>query len=282
MGFAVKFGISYPRSPHVPALRIHIITPSFNQRAFLPRTIASVLGQRGDGFDLRYHILDGGSTDGTLEILKQIDDPRVRWSSPTDRGQPHAINTGLAHARDAGADIVAWLNSDDLYTPGALDAVAHAFTSHPDTQWLAGRCEIIDDSDRVIRANVTRYKDRGLRHYAYRKLLRENFISQPAVFWRRSFGDEIGPLDESLHWAMDYDLWLRMARASKPLILDRVLAQFRIHQASKSGRVDRRQFDQQYAVASRYFDGDVVSRMLHKFHVEKIVAAYRVMRLLNM
>ena len=97
----------------------------------------------------------------------------------------------------------------------------------------------------------------------------------------RSFGEEVGSLDESLHWAMDYDLWLRMARASKPLILDRVLAQFRIHATSKSGRVDRRQFDEQYAVASRYFDGDRVSRLVHKFNVEKIVTAYRLMRLVG-
>ena len=142
-----------------------------------------------------------------------------------------------------------------------------------------GRCQIIDAADRVIRAAVTQYKDRGLSRYAYRKLLRENFISQPAVFWRLDFGRAAGPLDESLHWTMDYDLWLRLGRRSDPLILDQVLAQFRLHSASKSGRVDRRQFDEQFAVARRYFDGDVASRLVHRFNVEKVVWAYRLMRL---
>jgi glycosyltransferase involved in cell wall biosynthesis len=257
-------------------MKISIVTPSFNQCAFLRRTMASILGQAGP-FDLEWLVIDGGSTDGTLDLLRSISDPRVRWISEPDRGQSHAINKGLALA---GGDVVAWLNSDDLYADGALAAVARAFEGNPDAQWIIGRCDIIDEHDRPIRPRITRYKDRQLRRYGYRRLLRENFISQPAVFWRREFGAQVGPLDESLHWTMDYDLWLRMGRLSPPLILndEQPLARFRLHSQSKSGQVDRRQFDEGYAVALRYLDGDWMSRWAHRLNVEKIVAAYRVMR----
>ncbi len=148
-------------------------------------------------------------------------------------------------------------------------------------KWLVGRYQIVDETGKTIRESITRYKDRGLNRYSYSKLLRENFIAQPAVFWRRDFGSQAGPLDESLHYTMDYDLWLRMGKLAPPKILDEVIAKFRIHSSSKSGQVNREQFDEGYRVASRYFNGDKTSRLLHKFHVEKIVFAYRLMRLLG-
>lgn len=258
-------------------MRISIITPSFNQRPFLCRTAQSVLSQKGD-FDLEWLIVDGGSTDGTLDFLQSLADPRARWISEPDRGQSHAINKGISMA---GGDIVAWLNSDDLYLPGALSIVASAFARRSDAQWLVGRCQIIDRDDRVIRSAIARYKDRSLDRYRYRALLQENFISQPAVFWRREFQQEVGPLDESLHWTMDYDLWLRMGGRADPLILPDVLAQFRLHELSKSGRAQRGQFDEQYRVALRYLGNDRLGRLIHRLNVEKIVWAYQLLRLLG-
>lgn len=255
-------------------VKISIITPSFNQRVFLARTAESVLSQTGD-FDLEWIVIDAASTDGTPDLLRSLPDPRLTFSSEPDRGQSHAINKGLAAAN---GDVVAWLNADDLYLPGALSAVAAAFSAGPDAQWLVGRCRIIDEHDRPIRSAIARYKEHCLARYSYRKLLRENFIPQPAVFWRRSFGQSIGPVDESLHFTMDYDLWLRMGNAAQPLIIDDLLAKFRLHGASKSGRVDRRQFDEGYEVARRYCDADRVSRIAHRMNVEKIVWAYRILR----
>jgi glycosyltransferase involved in cell wall biosynthesis len=254
-------------------MRISIVTPSFNQADYLPRTAQSILSQTGD-FDLRWIVVDGGSTDGSIDLLKSIADSRLTWISEPDRGQAHAINKGM---KLADGDIVAWLNSDDVYAPGALAAVAEALGRHPAAQWLAGFYEIIGADGAVMRPAVARYKERRLNRYRYRALLRENFVSQPAVFWRRDFAGRLGPLDESLHWTMDYDLWLRMGRECDPLIVPRVLAQFRLHESSKSGKIDRRQFDEQYRVACRYLNGDRVSRIAHRFNVEKIVWAYRVM-----
>jgi glycosyltransferase involved in cell wall biosynthesis len=255
-------------------VKISIITPSFNGWPYVAQAAQSIQSQDGP-FTLEWIVVDGGSTDGTVEFLEALPDPRVRWLSEPDRGQSHAINKGLAMAT---GDVVAWLGTDDLYAPGAFAAVAEAFTRDPSAQWLVGRYEIIDAAGRSIRPAVVRYKERALRRYRYRALLRENFIPQPAVFWRRDFREKIGPLDESLHYTMDYDLWLRMGRAADPLFVDKVLAQFRLHPTSKTGQVNREQFDEQYRVAGRYFGGDRVSRWVHRFNVEKIVWAYRAMR----
>ncbi len=254
---------------------ISIVIPSFNQASFLPATLDSVLSQN-DVSSLQVIIVDGGSTDGTLEILRSINDPRVTWTSEPDNGQSHAINKGM---RQADGRIVTWLNSDDLYCGGALRRVVDTFDANPKAKWLVGRVGMIDRDGNETRRAITRYKDRRLRRYGYRRLLRENFISQMGVFWRRSFWEAVGPLDESLMYTMDYDLWLRMGGQIDPMILDAVLSQFRLHGQSKSGAVNRAQFDEQYAVASRYFDGDSTSRVIHRLNVEKIVWSYRLLRL---
>jgi glycosyltransferase involved in cell wall biosynthesis len=255
-------------------MRISVVTPSFNQREYLAQTLHSVLSQQGD-FHLEHLVIDGQSTDGTVDLLRATDDPRLHWSSQRDTGQSDAINRGLCQAT---GDIVGWLNSDDLYTPGALNAVANAFAD-PQVQWVIGRYQIIDGKGRIIRPLVVEYKNRFLRAYAYRYLLRENFIAQPSVFWRRTFGEQIGPLDESLHHAMDYDLWLRMGKAADPIIIDRVVSQFRMHSQSKSGRLTRERFDEDYRVARRHAGNDNFSRWIHRLNNEKIVWTYRAMTL---
>ncbi len=218
--------------------------------------------------------MDGQSTDGSVDLLRGLNDPRLVWQSQPDAGQSDAVNRGIERAT---GDVIGWLNSDDLYLPGVLQRIATAL-KNPDVQWVVGRYQIIDPLGRVIRSPIVRYKDRFLDRYSYRSLLRENFIAQPAVFWRASFGRQAGPLDTSLHYAMDYDLWLRMGRLADPLVLDETLAQFRIHPQSKSGGVNREQFDEGYRVACRYLGSDRSSRIIHRFNVEKIVWAYRLLR----
>jgi hypothetical protein len=146
---------------------------------------------------------------------------------------------------------------------------------------VVGRCDIINGYGRVIRRGITSYKDRLLRSYSFQSLLRVNMINQPAVFWRRDFGRSAGPLDESLHWTMDYDLWLRMAQRCAPLILDQVLASFRVHRESKSRGGHAPQFREGYRVACRYFGDDHISRWVHRLNVQKIAWGYRAMRLIG-
>ena len=196
-----------------------------------PRRSSSILTQQGD-FDLQVLVVDGGSTDATLAILRSSSDPRLRWISEPDRGQAAALNKGIAMTK---SDIVGWLNADDLYRPNSLAWVVHTFVNDPQEHWLVGRCNIIDENGQESRQNITEYKNRLLNAYTFRSLLRMNMISQPAVFWRRPFGESVGRFDESLHYSMDYDYWLRMAIRSTPLIVNRSLASFRVHSEANRG-----------------------------------------------
>lgn len=228
--------------------RISIVTPSRNQARFIRRTIDSVLGQAGD-FDLEYLVVDGASTDGTLDVLRAYGE-RLRWISETDEGQVDAINKGL---RRTTGDILGWVNSDDALCPGALARVAAAFADHPETQWLHGRSQIIDEHDRVFRRWISLYKHLRALRYTFDGLLTENYVSQMTAFWRRSAMETVGPLDPSLKLAFDYDLWLRLARLGPPLYLgDSPLACFRWYETSKSGAQFAQQFREDAAVAARY------------------------------
>ncbi len=254
-------------------MKISIVTPSYNQCRFLRLAIESVLSQEGD-FDLEMLVMDGGSTDGSVELLRSIRDPRLVWLSERDNGQADALCKGFSRA---GGDVVGWLNSDDLYTPGALSAVVEGFVQRLEAQWLIGRCQIIDAEGREIQRWITQYKDRRLLKYSFARLVQENFICQMSVFWRRAFGRQIGEPDVTLQHAMDYDLWLRMAKLNDPRIVDRVLSQFRWHGDSKTNTVTRDRFREHCAVARRHARKHPWSLFLNRLYAEKAIAAYWVL-----
>ncbi|MCU0371259.1 MAG: glycosyltransferase, partial [Bacteroidales bacterium] len=179
--------------------KISIITPSYNQANFLKETVQSILSQDID-IELEHIVVDGGSTDGSVEYLRSVGD-KIRWVSEPDHGQADAVNKGI---RMATGDIIGWLNSDDLYLPGTLQAVAGHFRSNPDCRWVYGRCRIIDSSGKERWKWITRYKNARLKRFSIDKLFRENFISQPAVFFRKDLVMEAGFLNLDLHYAMDY------------------------------------------------------------------------------
>jgi glycosyltransferase involved in cell wall biosynthesis len=247
--------------------KISVITPSLNQGGFIQQTIESVLGQ---GYpSLEYIVIDGGSTDDTLEVLRRYQG-RLRWISEPDTGQANAINKGL---RLTSGEIVAYLNSDDLYLPGALQTVGKFFAAHPQAAWLSGRCITLDADCRPTRKLITAYKNfwLGLRSYTVLQVL--NYISQPATFWRRSTTDELGLLDERLHYTMDYEYWLRIGRRYPLHSLPQPLAAFRLYAGSKSGSTARKQFDEQYRVASNYHPSAFLLQ-LHRLHNRLSVATY--------
>lgn len=257
--------------------RISIVTPSFNHARFIRRTIDSVLGQEGD-FELDYLVIDGASTDGTVDVLRSYGE-RLRWISEKDAGQVEAINKGLARA---AGDVLAWINSDDVLCPGALARVALAFAAHPGSEWLHGRCVIVDEHDRVVRRWISLYKHvRSLRH-SFDNLLTENYVSQMTAFWRRSAWDAVGPLDPSAGLAADYDLWLRLARRGPPLYLRGApLACFRWYETSQSGSQFERQFREDAAVAARYAGGRARILRRKKAKNRAFVLAYRVLAVLR-
>jgi glycosyltransferase involved in cell wall biosynthesis len=260
-------------------LKISIITPSFNHARFLPRTLESVQSQQhsADGrFEIEHIVVDGGSTDGTIEVLRGCGS-EVRWVSEPDKGQADALNKGLAMAT---GDIVGWLNSDDVYDPGALAAVTDVMSVEPETQWVYGRVRIIDENDQEIRRWITRYKNRRMSTFSYEKLLSENWISQMGVFWRRAAGAEVGPFRTELHYCMDYDYWLRLGARWPGRFIDRSLGAFRWYRTSKSGADYLKQFREELEVAQR----QAAARyrwpiLVHRLNRAKIITAYHLLRL---
>ncbi len=267
-GMKVKRGM-FHASQMVEALpKITIVTPSLNQSQYIEKAIDSVLMQEYP--ELEYIVVDGGSTDGTLEILRRFSD-RIQWLSEPDRGQSNALNKGF---RIATGEVVGYLNSDDLYEPGALSHAGAFFASHPRAAWLTGRCRNINSEGKEIRRMIARYKDFWLPFRSRTILSVLNFISQPATFWRREVFEEIGYLDEALHYAMDYDYWLRIIGRYPLGYLPRTLACFRIHAASKTGATDHAQFDEELAIAKRYIRSPWIIA-LHTLHHHAAVAVYQ-------
>lgn len=197
-----------------------IITPSFNQGRFIERTIQSVLSQ---GVPVEYCVVDGGSSDETLDILKKYGD-HLRWISEKDDGQASALNKGI---RATSSEIIGWLNSDDIYYPGALTAVKEFFDSHPDIDIVYGNANHIDEKDKVIEPYYTEEWD-------YQRLKDICFICQPAVFFRRRVIEQIGPFDDKLQYCMDYEYWLRLGKLTDFVRLDRTLAGSRMYDDNKT------------------------------------------------
>jgi len=247
--------------------RITVITPSFNQGRFIEETIKSVLDQ--DYPDLEYIVMDGGSKDNTVEILRKYE-PRLKWVSERDRGQSDAINKGIGKAT---GDIIAYLNSDDHYEPGALEKVARFFVKNPEKVWVTGRCRIIDTDGKEVRRFITEYKNFLLGRYSYNILLVTNFISQPATFLRKEAFDSFGLFDETQHRVMDYDFWLRMGANHAPGILADYLASFRVHPASKTSSSFHSTFKEELEVARKY-SGSAFLNAIHYLSYLGIRAAY--------
>lgn len=221
---------------------VSIVTPSYNQGSYIGATIDSVLSQ--DYPHLRYLVMDGASTDSTLHVLRKYGD-RIEWYSRPDEGQTDAINQGFALA---GGEILTWLNSDDTLAPGAVRAAVDYLVKHPEVAVVYGDADFIDPTGRWIGrcAHVERFNRQRL-------LQVSDFIVQPAAFFRRSAFEAVGGLDKSLHWSMDYDLWLKLSQAGYSFAyLPQVLANYRWFGENKSavGGMDR--LDEVARVARRH------------------------------
>jgi glycosyltransferase involved in cell wall biosynthesis len=203
-------------------LKVSIVTPSYNQAEFLEQTIRSVLGQNYP--DLEYIIVDGGSTDGSVEIIKKYAAKLAWWVSEPDKGQADAINKGLCRV---SGEIVAWLNSDDVYAPAVIAQAVKAFEQNPDLGLVYGNAVTFDGNGHPL--NDLLFDDWGLAG-----LVAFNIICQPAVFMRRKYLEQAEYLDESFHYLLDHNLWLRIANISKIQHISQVWAFARQHAAAKN------------------------------------------------
>lgn len=207
-----------------PLPKISIVTPSYNQAVFLARTIQSVKDQFYE--NLECIVQDGGSADGSVDVLDRFSSFLTHWQSAKDNGQTHAINLGFAHAH---GEIMAYLNSDDVLLPGALHYVADYFSRHPDVDVVYGHRILIDENDQEIGRWVLPPHDDNVLSWA-------DFVPQETLFWRRRVWDRIGgALDESFQFAMDWDLLLRLRDAGAKFVrLPRFIAAFRVHAQQKT------------------------------------------------
>lgn len=205
---------------------ISIVTPSFNQAAFVEQTIRSVLDQ---GYpQLEYRVMDGGSTDGSADIIRRFDDRLTGWVSEPDGGQADAIARGF---EACSGEILAYLNSDDVYLPGTLDAIGRAFAAHPEVDLIYGDLVFVSAAGAPLVIDV-------LPRFRAADLRRVCVIPQPAAFWRRSIYDQAGGIDPEFKFALDYDLFLRMLDAGGRMMhLPRLLAEFRRHGEAKTTRM---------------------------------------------
>jgi len=207
-----------------PWPKISIVTPSFNQTQFLEETIRSVLLQNYP--NLEYIIIDGGSTDGSMEIIKKYEPWLTYWVSEPDRGQSQAVNKGI---RLATGDLLLWLNADDLCLPSAFSTVAQTLIDHPQTKLVVGQAQLIDENSNVIgelRSSFSTWDEVAVKA--------SNQIRQVSSFFKRDLFDELGFLNENLQIAMDAELLLRFTKRYNPTIIDEYLTAFRLHKSSKS------------------------------------------------
>jgi glycosyltransferase involved in cell wall biosynthesis len=239
---------------------VSIVTPSFNQARYLESTIRSVLDQ--DYPNLEYIIVDGGSTDGSVELIRRYSDRLAWWVSERDRGQTDAINRGFAHAN---GEILAWLNSDDTYEPDALKQAVSILQDQPSLGLVYGDANFIDENGRKIgRFPAAQTSYSRLRNgYVH--------IPQQASFWRAELWRKVGPLDPSFYFAMDYDLWVRLAALAPIQYLPRLWANFRLHTQGKTITADARCWEEMLKV--HYRDGGSWLGVLPaKFILRKLVA----------
>lgn len=251
---------------------VSIVTPSFNQARYIEATIQSVLAQ--DYPRIEYLIVDGGSTDGTVEIIKKyaLESGSVLpenqrhgiawWVSEPDKGQTDAINKGFGRVQ---GQILAWLNSDDTYEPGAVSAAVKYLMDHPNVGMAYGDCNFINEEGRVIGKFGSAQTD-------YR-LLRRGYvhIPQQTMFFRAELWKQVGPLDPSFYFAMDYDLWTRLAARTELKYVPQTWANFRLHTTGKTIAADDRCWPEMIRV--HYRDGgSFFSLIVAKYYIRKLIA----------
>ena len=229
--------------------KISIITPSFNQGKYLERTIQSVLNQ---GYEnLEYIIVDGGSTDGSIELIKKYQENIAYWISEKDEGQSEAINKGL---RVATGDLVAWQNSDDIYFPGAFDEVAKSYRNSKEVDLFIGNMNLINEDDQIIQE--LKYVEP-----TYKSLIAEGMVlTNQAAFWRRNIHNKIGYLNESLHYGFDYEWFLRVLNFGNAIHINKTLGGLRMHNETKTYN-----FQEQFKLEYDQILGDKKVSSIHRY-----------------
>lgn len=240
---------------------VSVITPSYNQAKYLRKTIESVLAQ--DYPNIEYIIIDGGSSDESLAIIQEHANQLAYWESTADKGQTDAINKGFARAT---GKYLAWLNSDDIYQANAIQEAVAYLESNPNVGLVYGDCTFIDAEDRIIGSFPAAQTDlrRLKRGYVH--------IPQQSAFFRADLWRKVGPLDDDFYFAMDYDLWVRLAREAQIVYLpNRIWASFRLHGEAKTIAADAKCWPEMLRVHFRD-GGSIFAPIVFKYRLRKLAA----------
>jgi glycosyltransferase involved in cell wall biosynthesis len=259
-----------------------IITPSYNQKRFLSQTLKSIESQ---GVKTHHWVFDGGSTDGSKELL-QKEGKRIFFESKKDNGQADAINKGIKklekwikdNNKDPKEVIFAYLNSDDYYLPNALEKIETEFENNKSTKWVVGDCVIVNEDNEEIQKPIRLYK------YFWRWFISKpvlgvlNPIPQPGVFIRSSEILKNGFFNETLTYVMDYEYWFKLfSKIGKPEVIFDAVAAFRIHETSKGTGGFEEQFEEQYEIAKSFVKSKILLN-LQLFHNAIIIHSYRILK----
>ena len=255
--------MSYPR--------ISIVTPNLNKVKYLENTILSVLSQNYP--NLEYIIIDGGSTDGSIDIIKKYSDKLAYWVSEPDKGMYDAIRKGFEHST---GEIMAWIGSDDMYHANSFYTVADIFSKWPEISWLVGAETHYDETGKTVRTARSRY----FNHIDF-LTYRYKWIQQESTFWRRSIYEKVGGVNKSFKLAGDFDLWMRFSRFEKMYITDALIGGFRISDNQLSKDKERYYKEADAIIASEPVSDEELNQVKVMRRARRIISLIKKMRLFN-
>lgn len=253
--------------------KISIVTPVYNQVQYLEQTILSIIKQ---GYpNLEYIIIDGGSTDGTVDMIHKYESHLAYWVSEPDKGMYHAIQKGFEHST---GEIMCWLNSDDVFFDKCLFAIADIFMHHPEIEWFSGKSASIDANGMIIGVDDLDGVD-NIRFCKYDFYLNRGFwVPQSSTIWRRSLWDKIGAsLDTNLRLAGDFDLWLRFINIAPQYVANTLIGTYRLREGQLSQMMDKYMLEVQQSIANNPLPID--EQYLLKIYKRKLYWAEKIDKL---
>jgi glycosyltransferase involved in cell wall biosynthesis len=241
--------------------KISVVIPSFNKIKYIGSTLDSIFEQKYP--NLEVIIQDGGSTDGTVEIIKRFSKRySMFWESKEDNGQLDAVNKGLNKAK---GDILTFINADDTYEPGAFAAISESYRVNSNSLWFSGRGIVVNEDNIEIARIVTWYKNLLLNISSFPLLLSTNYLMQPSVFFTRKAYEKYGPFTGTSDFITEYDLWLRFGNIKMPVVVNKLVARFRIEPSTKTKRMFNILLAEDWRIVNKYTKNPIILT-LHRFN----------------
>jgi glycosyltransferase involved in cell wall biosynthesis len=241
--------------------KISIVVPSYNKAKFIELTLKSIFTQNYE--NLEVIIQDGGSTDGSVQIIKRFAKKYpIIWESKKDKGQLDAVNKGM---RKATGEILTFINADDCYKPGALSAVSKAFTSSPNSLWFAGKGIVVNEKGKEIAKAVTWYKNLLLSLNSKFFLLVTNYLIQPSIFFTKTAYKKYGPFTGTSDFITEYNFWLKLGHVSMPTVINKDISKFRIEPNTKTKRMFKGLLFEDMKIVKKYTKNPIIL-ILHELN----------------